>query len=721
MKGFREKLGNIIITAKTYWHTPPKGNHIPYKEVAMLGFGGFGAQWVLLLSSTIGLNAGNFILGACFEIHPTHLQYMLIIANLIGIPLGLFRSYLFDNARFKGGKFLPFLKYCAAPTVLLAIAFVWLPYEHMTYMQKVIAVEIMYLVMTQFHSFYYDAFYSLQQIISPNTQERVNTLSITQIIYSLAPSISNFLIPTVAGLTYGNADIRTYRLIYPVFTLVGLVFNHFCFRGVKERIVLPKEKQAHIRLVDAIREVSKNKYFWIINLAGWLGFLEGAGGVVLYWTFVYGNNGENEAMLGLVNTLIGNGALFSMILAPFFIGRFGKRNMLIGTNVINVILLTALFFGFKNPIYTVVIIYLNNFVSCFYNIYYPGINADIRDYHQYKTGVRVDSMFGVVGILGTFIGFGTGMVVPAIYEKMGLVDDYSVLYNDEIRNNLLSVLIIASAIGAVINVIPFFFYDLTEEKHRGYVKVLKIRAMLADYVAGRLSDDELVEVVEIIHLTRRCDGMEKLPVPKEALKQAKKLPKNSEEEKQYRAEQIKSAKAEIKRIRSLNDDIGNTPIVIEELNKYSTERYLQMLNRANETIACGKGCVYDNIKEMRAEAKAMPKTSAVEKEIRSDIFAEIRAKKAASEIIRKHFADGLVAPDESKLDGLSSAEGKSLRHVIADKAEISRITKRKSLYDRAIKPYTDAIRLVETARNYTFLDEIEEKYNQIMAARGESV
>ena len=51
----------------------------------------------------------------------------------------------------------------------------------------------------------------------------------------------------------------------------------------------------------------------------------------------------------------------------------------------------------------------------------------MRDYHQWKTGVRVDGLFGPLGMIGTVIGLFTGMFYPYIYEANGLKRDYSVL------------------------------------------------------------------------------------------------------------------------------------------------------------------------------------------------------------------------------------------------------------------------------------------------------
>ena len=106
--GIIAKAKNLIQTVIDYWSVPAKGNYIPYKEVASLSGAGFGVHWTTLLASAIGLDAANFIVGSCIELRPMDLSVMLIVANLVGIPIGIFRSWYYDNHNLKGGKFLPF-------------------------------------------------------------------------------------------------------------------------------------------------------------------------------------------------------------------------------------------------------------------------------------------------------------------------------------------------------------------------------------------------------------------------------------------------------------------------------------------------------------------------------------------------------------------------------------------------------------------------------------
>lgn len=74
------------------------------------------------------------------------------------------------------------------PTVLSSILFVWMPYEQMTYNEKVITVELCYLLINCFNPFFTETFNLLIQVMSPNTEERTDIMSAGQIVFSFAPN-----------------------------------------------------------------------------------------------------------------------------------------------------------------------------------------------------------------------------------------------------------------------------------------------------------------------------------------------------------------------------------------------------------------------------------------------------------------------------------------------------------------------------------------------------
>lgn len=696
------KIKSLIGYIKEHWNTPADGNYVPYKEVVNIGVAGFGINWASTLASAIGLGANNFLVGASIGLQPVHLQVMLILANLVGLPVAIFRGWFLDNHKLPGGKFIPILLRTPIPIVLISTIFVWLPYERWDYWTKVVVVWIMYVILSAFLGFYNESFAYLKQVVSPNAQERANIMGVSQILYSNAPTITNLVIPTLAALTWGVDNLWTYRIIYPGFTIVGLVVLFIFVPKLKERIVIPKRPVEYVSLMDSLREVAKNKYFWIINGAGWVGFLEGSCAVMVNWTFRYANNGDDQIYMGLANTLISNAALWSMALAPFMIKLLGKRNLLILHNTINVFLYATLFVVRENVFLMCVVFYLTTFVNTFQNIYLPNINADMRDYHQWKTGVRVDGLFTPLMLIGTVLGFFTGLVVPAIYEKMGLKQDYTVLFNDELRNNLFNVLIVCSVIGSIMNLIPYLFYDLTEAKHRGYVNVLKIRAMFEDYGNGELDDQQLVDAMKIINGAK--DDLQKKKVDKTALKLAKK---------QKYKPAIALAKEEIREIRKYNEFVESLPIVKDELNKFNTERYKKQLESARETMALGEVYFYVDWKAEKKNATKLPKSTKEEKLIRADALKLVREKKRSAKLLAKHGKENLITPDERIPEEIKNRELNSSRERARAKKELKAYTKGVSVYRRITKPYNDAKKLVIQAENYIHLAEIEALYESI--------
>ena len=468
-------------------------------------------------------------------------------------------------------------------------------------------------------------------------------------------------------------------------------------------------------MLDAIREVAKNKYYWIIQSAGWVGFLEGGYGVILSWSFVYAFGGKYEASLGLANTIIGNAALWSMLLAPFVIKKIGKRNLLIAANSINVFILSAFYLVYENLVMICVLWYLNNFVNTFWNIVQHNISADMRDYHQWKTGVRVDGLFGPLGIIGTIIGFGTGLVFPAVYEKMGLLEDYNVLYNDNIRNNIFEVLIFLSVIGAIINLIPFCFYDLTENKHKAYVDVLKIRAMFENYALGVLEDDELKDVMAIILQAKELYGKEKIIPDKSKLKNAKKRSKKSKEEKELRKQEIKNAKKELAEIKETNLAIERASIIKQDLEKFSTEAGEKRVLNAKEDFAKGEGYIFGDAKNQLKIAKKLPKTNKLEREIREDEINRARVKKQALALVKKYGEENIKEPNILEKEEILNRETNSFKESMKQRKDLRAYLKKESIYLRVTKPFREADNLIKQSENYTHYEELVEKYETLTA------
>lgn len=750
----KEKVSTTWNNVVLHWKTPALGKYVSYKEIIAYGVGGMGVQFVMFFCSLIALSATSFLVGNTIGIKPMHLQYMAVASTIIGFGITIGRSYIIDSARFKSGKFRPWLAITGIPTVIIAVVFVWLPYETMSYMQKVIAVFLCYNLLQCFYPFFQQAYTDLANVISPNSHERTDIVSVSSIIYSMAPSLTGLFVPMLSTLTGGLNSITTYRIIHPLVAVVGLLLSYVAYAGTRERIIVAESHVTQFKFSDAFRAVAKNKYFWITSLAGWLGFLEGAVDVIVGWTFIYAYP-DRMGLYGVATTLIGNAALWAMLICPIAIRVIGKRNLLIWCNVTNVVLIGLLYPLYNNIPALIILYYLNRFVNSFAIVYTPGINADMRDYQQYFTGERIDGMFGAVGIIGSFIGMFTGMVLPTIYQMLGLEDNYDVLEVASFREDMFDVLIIAAAIGAALNFVPYLFYDLTETKQRGIVKVLKIRAMFEDYGNGILRDESIVEAIDIIDeanllykdrtlMTTKDDikKAERLPartpeekefkkneikrlkaaykefntqnrgIKKDRINQAKAMPKSTGAEKAARKAAIKAAKKENRELNKLNADISVCDFIIDEMNKYDTLRIKKQVERSRALEAAGYSGIFYYSKEDMAEAKALPKSTHEEREIRSDAIVHARALKNARKAMVRFYGspENIVEPSDDAFKSAEALPDDTFAHQLEKKRTVKKLVNEKSKYIRSVKPLLDARRQLTEKENYAHLDDIRARY-----------
>lgn len=750
----KEKVSTAWNNVVLHWKTPALGKYVSYKEIIAYGVGGMGVQFVMFFCSLIALSATSFLVGNTIGIKPMHLQYMAVASTIIGFGITIGRSYIIDSARFKSGKFRPWLAITGIPTVIIAVVFVWLPYETMSYMQKVIAVFLCYNLLQCFYPFFQQAYTDLANVISPNSHERTDIVSVSSIIYSMAPSLTGLFVPMLSTLTGGLNSITTYRIIHPLVAVVGLLLSYVAYAGTRERIIVAESHVTQFKFSDAFRAVAKNKYFWITSLAGWLGFLEGAVGVIIGWTFIYAYP-DRMGLYGVATTLIGNAALWAMLICPIAIRVLGKRNLLIWCNVTNVVLIGLLYPLYNNIPALIILYYLNGFINSFSIVYNPGINADMRDYQQYFTGERIDGMFGAVGIIGSFIGMFTGMVLPTIYQMLGLEDNYDVLEVASFREDMFDVLIIAAVIGAALNFVPYLFYDLTETKQRGIVKVLKIRAMFEDYGNGILRDESIVEAIDIIDeanllykdrtlMTTKDDikKAERLPartpeekefkkneikrlkaaykefntqnrgIKKDRINQAKAMPKSTDAEKAARKAAIKAAKKENRELNKLNADISVCDFIIDEMNKYDTLRIKKQVERSRALEAAGYNGIFDYNKEIMVEAKALPKSTHEEREIRSDAITRARALKNARKAMIKFYGspENIVEPSDDAFKAAEALPDDTFAHQLEKKRTVKKLVNEKSKYIRSVKPLLDARRQLTEKENYAHLDDIRARY-----------
>lgn len=469
-----EKIKEIPREIKVHWKTPARGKYIPYKEFAAYSIGGIGVNTVNSLFNYVALNANCLLIGSAYGIKPTHLAWLNILMGIINLIKAPFISMMIDNTNSKYGKFRPYLLYTGVPTAILLCLMAFIPND-MNYGAKVAVISVTYAFLMIFQALYAQAFTSLAQVLTPNGEERTGLLSVSMFIYSLGPSIVNMLLPIFSGLTGGMTNFRTYRIFFPIFSIIGIALSIITFSGTKEKIVVAKDYVAKVKFSQGIKQVAKNKYFWLINIHSILSGLKYGIGSILGWYCIY--QIKSDEMLGVMNTVIGTASVPLMLLAPLLAKKIGKRNVLIWTNLLRAVFCAIMLFTMDNTIIFFVCLYLATLTLGGDSVITTSMTAEIFDYQQWKTGTRLEGFITQLGgMITTLAGMFTGLIIPYFYEHYGLGEDYTVLYDSAVRTPIFNILIITTIISCVICVIPIFFYDLREKDHEKIIADLKDRA-----------------------------------------------------------------------------------------------------------------------------------------------------------------------------------------------------------------------------------------------------
>lgn len=720
----KNKISNILSSLKNNWKVAPEGRFIPFREIASLAVGGIGVKFIVYCVSTMILSVGNSLIGNTIGIPPTSIYLIYIISVAAGFPLTGLRAKMIDNSRSLKGKYRPFILTMGIPTVILGIGFIWAPYEIMSMPVKCITVLLFNIGFQFFYNFLLDANDSIINVLSPDTIERTDVYAVKSVIENISPSIASIFLPIVAKLITGDDtlyDMRVYRVLYPPMLIVGFLVSLIIYVNTQERIIQPKNHVVGMSFVDAFRAVARNKYFWIISLAGWIGFLEGSFAKIMEWMYNY-QAACSASQYALITAIAGNASLWPNLFAPFLIRRFGKKKVLIISNLMNI-----LFIALMLPVVRMsggsviwillVFIFINQLLTSLGHFMNPSLNADIRDYQQYISGERIDGMFSAIGLVGAVVTLVTSSVLPTIYEKAGLNETtavslgygadnvYDVLYDAQLFRSICSVLIVASVVGAALNVIPLFFYDLTETKQKAMVNVLRIRAYFEDAMNGIATAERQSEIEKIITDAKDCVG-----------EPCQKISKGM-------------TKAEKKKIREYNERVEMSKIILSELDYFNTPQGKFELEYSQRIISSAGSA--DAAKEM-ALMKALPKSTPEEKEFRRKMISCVKDFRIAEKTLSdkkykdaENFDNGIFAHLFETSDKLTFEIAgvqnkikqaketyesiKTFREELADlrrqqkanESEIKTAKKLNTLYIRANKPVINAQKCIARYESYT--------------------
>lgn len=485
-----KKLKELFRFVIGHWNKPPEGKSLSFKEMAAYCVGGMGVSAATVLPTYLTLSVGLYI-AAALNFDAASIAIVGVVTSIFTIIKSPFLGMLIDNTKSKYGKFRPYLIWMPIPSVICIILIGWVPYYigQSNTVAMVVVFTILYNLMQVFIGLYTIAFNSLIQVISPSPEERTGLMSVGSFVYSLGPSIVSFLLPLVsmifaytdaAGVEHsGLNEIGTYQWIIPIMAIVFFSFGYWTAFGTKERVVVSKKYVQKVKFFEGIKQTFTNRYFYLTVASTALGVFRLLCTSFTAWICIYMI--QKDVALSVANVLMGMAYVPGMLLAPLFIKKFGKKNLVIFSNVAIAAVSGLMIFFVSVPYVLLVFSFLAIVFNSVQVVTAPAMVAQYYDYQQFKTGNRLEGfMSQFSAMITSFFAIFTALVGPAISAYFGYQNNKEILYDQNVISNIIRVNLIVGAASSLLGAIPYFFWNLTEKKHRQIMDVLAIRAKCED-------------------------------------------------------------------------------------------------------------------------------------------------------------------------------------------------------------------------------------------------
>lgn len=485
------------------WNVPARGNYVPNKEFVTFAAGGIGVRTVYGMITYIQMMSTSLLLSAVYRLSPMSILILFLITNVVSILKTPIASWLMDNTNTRFGKFRPYLLWAGLPCMIGVLGMVfWVPLDG-TVVEKMVAIGIFFSIFIVSQQIYFNAYTMLTQVISPNTGERNKILSIGDTIASLGPSIVTLFMPIFAAALFGESamtDIRSYRVLLPIFTVLGFLLGLLVMFRVKERVILPKQEKQRVKFSEGFRLVCRNRDFWIVTFSRLTNGFKTSLTLLLGWICLY--QLHSSTMYGILPTIVNIAYVPGMLLAPLLMKKIGNGKAAFIAWTLNTIASVIMLFTFRQGVaFFVIMLFVFNMALGPQFIMQTSITADALDEIQLRSGKRVEGFAQNFQLMFELIGnIGAQVVFFIIYQNYGLVPgadgftNYDILENAAIRDPIIGWTILIAIIASALVAVPFLFSKMTNKRHQEIIEELEKRKF---YEENRYVEDNLITEAEL--------------------------------------------------------------------------------------------------------------------------------------------------------------------------------------------------------------------------------
>lgn len=290
-------------------------------------------------------------------------------------------------------------------------------------------------------------------------EDRVKIASINGIAIMLCCAVVSIVFPLLMGTMGVTKEgwIPMILIIAVPFMLIGMLR----FLLVKETVVVDKENAPKLKVADFMEGLRSNVYIYILFGAAVLTFIASNIGTAVgsyYFTYVVGDIGK-MSVIGVLSFA----TPIAIIIMPLIMKKLSMTNLMAVSSLIGAI--GCIIKGFADANMTLQVIgNLLVVISVLPMSYYgPLLVIHIMDYHEYKTGKRVEAVFGSIYGLATKIGSGLASGLVGVIMGATGFEGLAAAQTDNAINAIVGLYGWIPGVMLLITAILMFFFNLEKK------------------------------------------------------------------------------------------------------------------------------------------------------------------------------------------------------------------------------------------------------------------
>ncbi len=380
------------------------------------GFGDLASQFVWTFVGSYLTVFYTDIVG----IVPAAVSAIMLIARIWDAINDPMMGAIAERTRSKLGRFRPYIAFGCPFLAIFSVLTFTNPFDGKS-TAGVLWAGIIYIIAGMLYTLVNIPYGALAGVMTEDADQRNKINTSRNIGMNLGMVIVNAL-SAVLMLRFSApgaevADGRGYVTTALIYAIVSIPLFLIVVKTAKEN-VKPVGKPQKFSLKETLGNLVKNKYLMIVTLIMALQMTAFMGRIAVTSYYVIYCLGS-FALISIIMTIPSLGAIVGSFFVPVLAKRMGKRNLLMGSMIIQGIGLLVIFFA---PFDNIPMVIIGCCIFGLFNVGFPmtlSMVSDSVDYMELKTGVRTDgtayATYGLATKFGNAVGAAAGVLLLSAF------------------------------------------------------------------------------------------------------------------------------------------------------------------------------------------------------------------------------------------------------------------------------------------------------------------